>query len=612
MAQIQKSVILKLRQEEATFNGGHGNFTVNLKKPVMMAEGDIVKVHTAVLDTSADGIVDVPDDGTGVGGIQCHLDVALYNTFYERRLNEAGEPFIKKYPYPDAASQTPTNERMVCCIGKGLPANTYRVNFFNIYPSGGGLDKYGDCTLTFQFTSPLSGQIETRQKYFKGGHQISHLRGIALPIGWNVIGNNGLSDFKCINTHDYLKEHKIDFKEWRNSDVQYGPAPLPPGTINLEPYQQRMSFVIKEGRYTPGEISNIITDEISMLNQEKSAPTTNNPANNEFPVINPLLTTIRQINHISSSLPGQPFSTWFCPMRIENAPVVPIDYAIQYPLSAVEAPQTQPFDIFVGAEQASMNFDPILKKLNFDILHFPLYVGWTGGATNDAKPGIAFTTTGSPITTYGGAMFTAMYPEHFWSKQLGFSNVVIDWQTQETAFNTGGTNGGNNEDIYPVVVTPVVGENITNVFDGLDTIVPKNNNFMNPGTTTAVVNTNTRPILSKREFDVALNDEGYFLIEIGFKFPQSMVGGMNTNNSNGTMNNIQAIIGKYFTSDNNFVQDQGTGSITYEHRGEPQLLTDLQIRILNPDGSEPTQQDLGVKNSIFLEVVKTLQLQSPQ
>jgi len=612
MSQIEKSVVLKLRQEEATVNNGHGHYQINLKKPVKMSEGDVVKVHTAILDTSTDGLVQVEDDGTGVGGITVKLDVALYNTWYQNLQNSAGTEIIKRWPYPDAGSQAPTTERMLCCIGKGVPPNTYQVEKFYVFPSGGGLDKYGDCLLTFQFTSPNSGEIVTRQKYFKGGHQISHLRGIALDIGWNVIGNNGLADFKCINSHEYLKEHKIDFKQWRNRDVVYSLLPIAQGSVNLEPYLQEMSFILPEGRYTPGEISNIITDNLSLLNQEPTAPLVNDPGNSSFPVINPFLTTIRQINHLANELPGNPYTIWFVPLSVKGAPSVPTDYAIQYDIASLTANNPQPYDIFVGAEQVALSFDPVLKKLNFDILHFPMYVGWSGGNTNDAQPGIAFNANGGPVNTYGGAIFTGMKPESFWSKQLGFPNVILDWNSQSTPFNTGLANGGSGEDIYPVTATPVVGQNITDVFDGLDTIVPHNDKFMIPNTVTPIQQSLTRPIIANRQFDTALNDEGYFLIEIGFKFPQQLVGGQMTNNTNGTMNNIQAIVGKYYTSDNNFVQDQGQGSITYEHYGEPQLLTDLSVRILNPDGSEPSSTDIGVKNSIFLEIVKTLQIQQAQ
>ena len=615
MAQIQKSIILKLRQEEATSEIGHGNFTTNLKKPILMTEGDVVKVHTAILDTSADGIVQVEDDGTGVGGITVNMDVALYNRFYENKKNSANTNILTRWPYPNPdtnpSSQKPTLRNYVACIGKGVPNNTFTVEFFTVYPLNGGFDKYGKCQLTFQFVSPMTGEVTTRQKYFKGGKQIGNKgKGIQLKIGWNVVGNAGLSDFKCIDAHDYLSEHKIDHKRWKNSDVQYSGNAVASGSVNLEPFIQRLSFVIPEGRYGPGEIASIITDKMSMLNQDKAGTQLENKSNStppKFPMENPFLSSIRQINFKSQSLVGNPYSQWFCPMYYEAEAQTPITNSLQYSIAALAADASQPYDIFVGAEQVGMNFDPVLKKLNFDIMHFPMYVGWSNGATNDAKPGIKFSTDGSPINTYGGAMITGLEPVSFWSKQLGFSDIIIDWNSQSTSFGTGVGNGGSGEQVFPVQVTPVVGQNITNVYDGLDTICQHNDNFMIPGTTASVQNSLTRPILASREFDVALNDEGYFLVEIGFKFPQSMIGGQMSNNKNGSMNNIQSIVGKYYTSDNNFVQDQGAGSITYEHHGEPQMLTDLQIRILNPDGSEPTETDIGVKNSIFLEIVKTLQ-----
>ena len=84
--------------------------------------------------------------------------------------------------------------------------------------------------------------------------------------------------------------------------------------------------------------------------------------------------------------------------------------------------------------------------------------------------------------------------------------------------------------------------------------------------------------------------------------PQKMVGG--SINENTTSNKVQAIMGKYFTA-GNFLQSQGEGQIVYQHSGEPTLLSDLQVNIRNPDMSLPADNDLGEKNSVFLEVIKT-------
>ena len=68
-------------------------------------------------------------------------------------------------------------------------------------------------------------------------------------------------------------------------------------------------------------------------------------------------------------------------------------------------------------------------------------------------------------------------------------------------------------------------------------------------------------------------------------------------------NTLQSIVGKYFTQ-NNFLQDSGSGSITYTHVGEPQLINELSVRVTNGDGTQPTNTDIGDNNSIFLEIIK--------
>ena len=55
----------------------------------------------------------------------------------------------------------------------------------------------------------------------------------------------------------------------------------------------------------------------------------------------------------------------------------------------------------------------------------------------------------------------------------------------------------------------------------------------------------------------------------------------------------------------NFLQAQGQGAIVYEHQGDPVLLSDLAVTIRNPDMTLPATNDLGDKNSVFLEVIKT-------
>jgi hypothetical protein len=74
------------------------------------------------------------------------------------------------------------------------------------------------------------------------------------------------------------------------------------------------------------------------------------------------------------------------------------------------------------------------------------------------------------------------------------------------------------------------------------------------------------------------------------------------------MSGIQSIVNRYFTQ-NSFTSDQGAGSISYIHQGESQTLTEFNVRVLNPNYSVPTETQLGINNTIFIQVIKPKLLQ---
>ena len=92
------------------------------------------------------------------------------------------------------------------------------------------------------------------------------------------------------------------------------------------------------------------------------------------------------------------------------------------------------------------------------------------------------------------------------------------------------------------------------------------------------------------------------MIDISPKFPQKLVGSANEPGSS-TSNSIQSIVGKYYTQ-GNFLQDDGSGSISYTHVGVPQMINQLDVRVLNADGTVPARTDIGDNNSVFVEIIK--------
>jgi hypothetical protein len=67
---------------------------------------------------------------------------------------------------------------------------------------------------------------------------------------------------------------------------------------------------------------------------------------------------------------------------------------------------------------------------------------------------------------------------------------------------------------------------------------------------------------------------------------------------------IQAIVGSYY-SNGNFTESGSESSIVYEHTSEtPLILSELETRILLPNMNKPDPNQLGDRNTIFLEIIK--------
>jgi len=266
-------------------------------------------------------------------------------------------------------------------------------------------------------------------------------------------------------------------------------------------------------------------------------------------------------------------------------------------------------DRVIGASQISLNFDTNLKKLNFDLLQTPFYIDPGNG---ERVPGVIYPPTGvtvpggnpivqEPQQAYGGIAFTQLSPPSFW-QSLGFDGLLATVNPDNDVITL-----DNSAQAKSVKITALVGTQITGTFLGNDLIIDKGATYTTPAQGD-VITSLTTPIVANRTFDQVSNDEGYYLIEVGMKMPQKLIGGQ-VNRGQGSFstssNKVQGIMGKYFTS-GNFLQDTGSASITYTHIGEPQLVSELDVRITHADGSPPLVNELGEKNSIFMELISTI------
>mgnify|MGYP003637519325 CR=1 FL=1 len=651
MSQVQKSTMIRLRQGEGVRNVNtdiNGDYQVTLAKPIKMEQGDTVRVHTAILDASAPDVINIPEL------VECEIDVCRYINYYSNPTFPAGperdgaagteQNYVYErvgVPAKPAAVTTiippslttpnqkfvPTNSRYWAGIqGKPAGGDVYRVNSIVIQQLiQGAATRWSGVPLTFQFISPLTGEQTTRT--YTPKHRSSIHQTQLIEIETDIVGNDNFNSFKCINSAGYLYKHGIEqiaifsgaLKQY-SASISFTRLPAPGAQdIYTNPYIETIKFSIEPRRYGPAELCTIINDKISTMNaQGPTGMTSQDLVSTLYPTTNPFFGTARQMTNAISTNNVDHSLAFFKEVASFDE-----DCTEQIILNVANL-VTAHNDMWVGANEIALNYDPVLEKMNFDIMHMPIYVPLTGGT--GFVPGVEFSVDGTVAATYSGVTIMGLRPELFWVETMGFDQMINTAQSQTKSFqevplqidktvtpNVPYANTPSGNFIYPFKMIATVGVNVTDTFLGIDLPVTKDAHFFataNGATQTALTATSTdltTPIYSTRTFDNPVTDEGYFLIEISFAFQQKLIGG----GSNAINNNVQSIVGKYFTSKGNFLQDQGGGSITYEHMGEAQLLTNIGVRILDASGNQLPNTVLGPLNSIFLEMAKTLNIPAP-
>ena len=238
---------------------------------------------------------------------------------------------------------------------------------------------------------------------------------------------------------------------------------------------------------------------------------------------------------------------------------------------------------------------------------------------NDGMPGVEYQSIGL-VDKYSGVAITSLTasesltkkPNKFW-EYLGFTDCTVtsrrvkvdesDPDSADISINTKPADASDKPagaDVIGVAVDAVVGQTITGGFLSLDTPVQKNSSFRKPDSSGEVATAATMPIYGHKVFSTDYSNEGYYLIELDCGLSQSFVGG--TGDIGYNSNKVYSIVGTYFEN-NNFTTDSGSGSIQYVHTGEPQLLSNIGVRVLNSDGTVPDNSLLGSHNTVFVEVI---------
>ena len=605
---MEKSTIIKLRQAEANEVDINGSYKVSLAQGINLEDGDMVKVHSVILDTATESVIVLPDDVT------VKMGVAKYNRNFI--LND-----IAYTPSPTGPTMPDLKNQIVCVKSTTPGTGVYRVGWIVISPTK--TREIPVFTSSWSYIQPVTGAKLTHPITFGPFKAREHLsKNIIVPVDFIVntksfvnvdsqktLRQHGMNPFTFVQ--QVTAEKDIDVfgdggMVWANDG---GTEPAAAKLITI--HEEVCEFILPAATYEPAEIAQIVNDNMTKI--DSLGPIGNRYTDPDdslaFPFNNPFLSSVaQQIFKIGLlGTVANPAELIFNPEATDAQPAPP---SLLLPPAT---PTVITEDRFLGGNQVSMNYDENLKKLNFDSLHMPVYVGPAGSdptvpLVGTGVPGVAIPLTPLPPipqVNAGGNFFTRLEPPEFW-RTLGFDDIVVPTvYSTDTIQLTGG------DTVLPLIFNLELGKNIIGALPTIDGVVAKSTDglYLIPSIL-PTENSFTTPILASRRFNEVIIDEGYYLLEIGMKIPQEMIGGVLKDGARTGSNKVQSIITKYFTS-GNFLQESGAGSVVYTHQGEPQMINDFDVRVVHPDFSAPSNDELGQRNSVFLEIIKAVKPQFP-
>jgi hypothetical protein len=195
-------------------------------------------------------------------------------------------------------------------------------------------------------------------------------------------------------------------------------------------------------------------------------------------------------------------------------------------------------------------------------------------------------------------------PFDFWSGLLGF-----DVQSMTVGFNNVVPNiFGNDNSHWVQLDMPVLGQNITSAYIGMDTAVQKNatwyeaqtlsasgSNYILDATANPDQTTEITAIVKLAELQ---NKFSHYILDLNMKLQNEIIG------ADDVYRNYSGIINKYYSSGSYLYGDE-SGAIVYEHKGAPLTLRSVKCRILTSDKiADPL---IGSDNTIYMQVLKAQQ-----
>ena len=286
---------------------------------------------------------------------------------------------------------------------------------------------------------------------------------------------------------------------------------------------------------------------------------------------------------------------------------------------------------YAGAESVSIVYNEAASAFEIVQMHSNLYSATSGAIiTRQFQSGLPNTpyveTMGelSIADQDGGIFLTDWQPASIWHDKMNMDpNTLVHTGGAYTTDNdfSAGAGSFTNPLFYPNLesvsgqkVNLIPGLNITGNFISSTALIDKRvnvpstpgarratdflgGNFQSPDTDFNLeVETDTPVTILGRTIIPSDITDPFFLVELS---------GINRNEIYGLQQDnklISQIVGRYFAV-GSYTQGNADGSISYTHRGEPMLLSELGVRILDSNGNEIEGDVLNGSSAVIIEIV---------
>ena len=657
---MSSQIVVELNQNDKQNSNVYndGDYTISLKKPITLNQGDQLQLKSAFIDTRVANSQkinlkgDIGEDGREGNETTIKISFGYYKTdvagSFESILPttsyEGSAPYAGGYNNIFTGRMFPAFKNVATPSAIYLDIISMTLKFrgdgtkirLNLINSDGRVS-----VITFTFNAGFT------KKY--GRYVLNQPETGTEPFNTILLDESNLYNMvfdKLLTTnvkafpliiHKPIPPRTIEIEVLKaNEDlVAIGTQPHTEGTGgNREMYVDDIEFKVPSGFYDADAIAEIINKRCSRMDLDGDLSAKSYEISR-----NPLLKTVQQIRYDEG-------------VQLAFMDIDPSSTQVrQFKYDTGDGTNTgnlkDKLNYYIGSSQFGLSYNENTQKMEFLQLHNSLYSSKFNtkdlADSESSKRGTAIDTTAQPeirllrnqtgdaatdtkyiVNKNSGIYFTNLEPASLWFDEFKFNpNILVGQQTLTKTFHTDGQlkmlapaflndgeqvtcdESGLDETIIKTInvnVTTTAPINYINgslqAFDIAQPVLPKQDGSGLGDAGEIIANTTqTLSILAEEQIGADIETEGgYFKLEISMNGVLSDVRGFGENRK------IQSIISKYY-SQSSYTSSYAEGSIPFvNNSAEPLYLSDFRVRILDPDNS--LSKSVGDKNCIFMEIIK--------